>query len=389
LKIVNIVENTVPFGSAMANSYINFSAMTESVVAIKTDVYKEGKPVIGYGFNSVGRYACTSILKDRMIPKILNADPSKIYRSDFQNLDPEKIYQVLIQNEKPGGHGDRAHAIGAIDMAVWDVVAKIEEKPLCKVLADAYGNGICDEKVNTYAAGGYYYENNGLEKLKDELHTYLDMGFRDIKIKIGGAPIAEDIKRLEAALSLVNDDGRRLMVDANGKFGLRQALDFAFAIKQLKLKWYEEPLDPLDYEGHAVLAEYYPEAIATGENLFSCQDMRNLFRHGGLRPDRDYIQMDCPLSYGLIEYMKVLDMMKERGWSSRQMVPHGGNLFCLHIAAGLHLGGNECYPGVFQPFGGYTDDLVYENGAVKLPDLPGIGFEGKGNLWRILKEIAV
>ena len=117
MRIVKITEKTVQFGSAIANSYISFSKMTNSIVAIVTDVMRDGKPVIGYGFPSIGRYAPTSILRDRMIPKIMNARPEEIYTDDGENLDPFKINALLKSNEKPGGHGDRAHAIGAIDMA--------------------------------------------------------------------------------------------------------------------------------------------------------------------------------------------------------------------------------------------------------------------------------
>ena len=385
MKVVNIIEKTIPFGTKIANAYVNFSAMTGSVVAIVTDVIKNGKPVVGYGFNSIGRYAPTSILRDRMIPKLMNNDD--IYTEDKSNLDPFKIYNILKSNEKPGGHGDRAHAVGAIDMAVWDTVAKIEEKPLYKLLAERYNNDNYDKDIYTYAAGGYYYPDKGIEKLKEELKSYLDMGFRDVKMKIGGADLKTDLKRIEAALSVLDNDGSRLMVDVNGRFDLIQALECGIAIKDYNLKWYEEPLDPLDFSSHAALAEYYTKPLATGENLFSFEDIRNLIRHAGLRSDRDFIQMDCPLSYGLCEYMKVLKFVQDSAWRTRRMIPHGGHQFCLHIAAGLNLGGNECYPGVFQPFGGFADSEPVRDSRVKLPDAPGIGFELKANLWDVMKNI--
>ncbi|MGL5437223.1 MAG: enolase C-terminal domain-like protein [Lachnospiraceae bacterium] len=386
MNVTKITEKTVNFGSSIANSYINFSQMTGSVVVIETDVVRNGKPVTGYGFNSIGRYAPTSIIRDRMIPKLLDAG-AQIYNDDRTNLNPENIYRILKSNEKPGGHGDRAHAVGAIDMAVWDTIAKIEEKPLYQVLGERYNNNIWDQDVYTYGAGGYYYESDSSKRIKDELQSYINMGFRDVKMKIGGADLKTDLERIEAALTVVNGDGSRLMVDANGRYDLKEALECALAIKGYELKWYEEPLDPLDFSSHAAVAEYYPGAIATGENLFSYQDAKNLFRHGGLRADRDYIQIDCPLSYGLIEYMKILELMKDNGWSNRNCIPHGGNLFSLHIAAGLQLGGNECYPGVFQPFGGFADDIPVINSLVKLPEIHGIGFEAKSNLWELLNTI--
>jgi L-alanine-DL-glutamate epimerase-like enolase superfamily enzyme len=387
MKIVKIVEKTVKSGSNIANSYINFKDMTDSIVAIVTDVIRDGKPVIGYGFPSIGRYAPTSILRDRMIPKLMNAAPEDVYTEDGSNLDPFKINTLLKKNEKPGGHGDRAHAIGAIDMAVWDTVAKIENKPLYQLLGDRYNNGKYDKKIYTYAAGGYYYENGNIEKLKDELKSYLDLGFRDVKMKIAGADLKTDLKRIEAALTVLDGDGSRLMVDANGKYDLRKAVEAAVALRPYGLKWFEEPVDPLDYAGLNAVADYYDGSIATGENLFSYQDISNLLKFGGLRADRDYIQMDCPLSYGLTEYMRVLKLMKDKGWSSRRCIPHGGHQFCSNIASGLFLGGNECYPGIFQPFGGFADNIPVENGYVRLPDIPGVGFEAKKNLWEVMKTV--
>jgi L-alanine-DL-glutamate epimerase-like enolase superfamily enzyme len=255
MKILKIIEKTVPCGSAMQNSQVSFKLLTGSAVAIVTDAYRGGRQVVGYGFNSVSRYAPTSVLRDRMIPKIMNAQPEEVYTDDGESLDPMKIYKLLLTNEKPGGHGDRAHAIGAIDMAVWDVIAKLEEKPLYKVISERYNGGAYDEKVYTYAAGGYYYPDGTMQDLKDEIKGHLGNGFRDVKMKVGGAPLKDDLARIEAVLSELDNDGARLMVDINGKFDLRQAIEFALAIKPYKLKWMEEPLDPLDYASHAALAD--------------------------------------------------------------------------------------------------------------------------------------
>ena len=136
----------------------------------------------------------------------------------------------------------------------------------------------------------------------------------------------------------------------------------------------------------AVLAESYEAPLATGENLFSHQDARNLFRYAGMRPDRDIVQFDAGLSYGLSDYMKTLALMDQMGWSRRRLHPHGGHQMSLHIAAGLGLGGNESYPGVFQPLGGFADDQKVSDGRVCLPDVPGIGLELKSELWKWLQD---
>lgn len=379
MKIVNIIESTRPIKSDIRNAYIDFSKMTLSLVAVVTDVIRDGKPVIGYGFNSNGRYGQGALMRDRFIPRVLEANPASLIDDSGENLDPRKIWACMMTNEKPGGHGERSVAVGTIDMAVWDAVAKIEGKPLFQLLAQRYGTAAANPSVFVYAAGGYYYPGKGLDKLRQEMESYLDRGYSVVKMKIGGASIAEDCERIESVLNILGP-GQQLAVDANGRFNLNTAIDYGKALSQYPLFWYEEAGDPLDYELQARLGEVYKGPMATGENLFSMQDARNLIRHGGMNPERDFLQFDCALSYGLVEYLRTLDMLKENGWSPSRCIPHGGHQMSLAIAAGLGLGGNESYPDLFQPYGGFPDGVKVENGYVTLPELPGIGFEGKSDL---------
>lgn len=387
MRITAIHDIVAPMSSASRNAYIDFSKMTASVVAIVTDVIRDGQPVIGYGFNSNGRYAQSALLRERFIPRIMQAESTSLLNESGDNFDPFKIWDVMFSNEKPGGHGERSVAMGVIDMAVWDAIAKIEQKPLYRLLAEQFRNGQVDEQVYIYAAGGYYYPEKGLDKLKAEMQGYLDMGYTTVKMKIGGESLSADMKRIEAVLSLL-DSGEQLAVDANGRFDLNTAIEYARAMAPYQLKWYEEPGDPLDYALQAELAQHYPNPMATGENLFSMQDARNLIRYGGMRADIDYLQFDCALSYGLVEYLRTLEMLEENGWSRRRCIPHGGHQLSLNIAAGLGLGGNESYPGIFQPFGGFADGVPVENGYVRLPETPGIGFEAKADLYKLMKSVA-
>ena len=271
-------------------------------------------------------------------------------------------------------------------MAVWDAVAKIAEKPLFELLAQRYGDEPPDPKIFVYAAGGYYYPGKGLKELKTEMRSYLERGYSVVKMKIGGASLQEDLRRIEAVLEELGD-GQRLAVDANGRFDRKTALAYADTLAKYPLFWFEEAGDPLDYELQNELCRRYPGPMATGENLFSVQDARNLIRYGGMRPDRDWLQFDCALSYGLVEYLRTLRMLKDYGWSSVRCIPHGGHQMSLNIAAGLGLGGNESYPDLFQPYGGFPDGVSVENGYVTLPALPGIGFEGKSDLYCALKTV--
>jgi L-alanine-DL-glutamate epimerase-like enolase superfamily enzyme len=385
MKITRIRDAVAPIPSAMRNAAISFDKMSISVVAVETDVVREGKPVVGYGFCSNGRYAQSGIIRERLVPRILEADPKSLRDPNAENFDPFAVSQAMLSNEKPGGHGDRAVAAGAIDMAVWDAVAKIAGQPLWRLLADRFNGGKADDKVLVYSGGGYYYPGKEKQGLQDEMQSCRDAGYKLLKMKIGGAPIAEEMKRIEWALEIAGS-GDNLAVDANGRLSLAAALAYAKALEPYGLCWFEEPVDPLDYLAHQVIAEESAIALATGENLFSLQDFRNLLRHGGLRPHKDWLQPDPSLDYGLTETLRILDLSEAMGWARRRTVPHGGHQLGLNMAAGLQLGGTESYPGVFQPYGGFADDIPIVDGFTRPHDTPGIGMERRAKMFAAIRE---
>src|SRR5664279_243900 len=350
MRITGISDIVVPISSKIANAYIDFSQMTASVVAIFTDVVRDGKPVVGFGFNSNGRYAPQGLLRERFIPRLKAAKPEDIV--DARGIiDPAKAWDAMMRNEKPGGHGERSVAVGVLDMALWDAVAKAEGVPLWRLLADRYNNGKADKTAWVYAAGGYYYPDKDISALQDEMKGYLDLGYSTVKMKIGGVSLKDDIQRIEAALKVVGGKGENLCVDVNGRYDLDEALACGDAIAPYNLRWYEEPLDPLDYLLHAALATRYAPPLATGE------------------------------------YLRTLDMLEAHGWSRRRCVPHGGHQFALNIAVGLGLGGNESYPQVFAPFGGFADNTAVKDSRISMPDIPGIGFEAKNALYAVMKPM--
>ncbi|WP_370385543.1 mandelate racemase/muconate lactonizing enzyme family protein [Novosphingobium sp. EMRT-2] len=385
-RIIDIVEVTKPISSPIRNAYIDFTKMTASLVAVVTNVERNGRRVVGYGFNSNGRYGQGGLIRERFADRLKEADPASLLDETGENLDPSKVWTTLMTNEKPGGHGERSVAVGTIDMAIWDAVAKIADKPLFRLLAERKGRE-ANPRVFVYAAGGYYYPGKDDDALRAEMRSYIDRGYNVVKMKIGGESLAIDRRRIESVLKEIGSDAQ-LAVDANGRFDTLTAIEYAKALREYPLFWYEEAGDPLDYKLQSVLAEFYPGPMATGENLFSHQDARNLLRYGGMRPDRDYLQFDCALSYGLVEYMRTLEALDECGWSPSRCIPHGGHQMSLNIAAGLGLGGNESYPDLFQPYGGFPDTVKVENGHIVMPDLPGIGFEGKTDLIRVMRDLA-
>lgn len=387
MRILDVVEITKPIASPIRNAYIDFSKMTASLVAVVTDVEVDGRRVVGYGFNSNGRYGQGGLIRERFRNRILEAEPESLLNAKGDNLDPHKIWDVMMSNEKPGGHGERSVAVGTLDMAIWDATAKIANKPLFRLLAEMKGVE-ANPRVFVYAAGGYYYPGKDLSALRQEMRGYLNRGYNVVKMKIGGASLEEDRRRIEAVLEEIGSEAR-LAVDANGRFDLETGIAYAKMLRDYPLFWYEEVGDPLDYSLQAALSEFYPGSMATGENLFSHQDARNLLRYGGMRPDRDYLQFDCALSYGLVEYLRTLDVLGQFGWSPSRCVPHGGHQMSLNIAAGLGLGGNESYPDLFQPYGGFPDSVKVEDGHIIMPELPGIGFEGKSDLIKEMRALAV
>jgi L-alanine-DL-glutamate epimerase-like enolase superfamily enzyme len=387
MRIVDIRETAVPLNSTLANSSIDFSEMTTSVVAVITDVIRGGKPVCGFSFNSTGRYACGAQMRARFIPRVLKA-PAASLLDAAGNFAPEKFLAVMLQNEKSGGHSERSVGIGTIEVAVWDAVAKIADKPLHRVLAERFNGGKISDKVFCYVGGGWYAPGKTTKDLQDEMRRHLDAGYTMVKMKVGGLPLADDLARVAAVKSIL-PAGAQLAVDANSKFGRAEAFEYARGLEPFGLRWFEEPCDPLDFALLAEIAGIYRPPLSTGENLFSTQDVENLVRFGGLKPARnDVIQIDPPQAYGIVQYSRTLEMLARHGWPRACMFPHGGNQMSLAIAAGFGLGGAESYPGVFGDFGGFADDARIADGFISLSDRPGIGFEGQARLYKIMRELA-
>jgi L-alanine-DL-glutamate epimerase-like enolase superfamily enzyme len=385
MRIVYIRETAVPLKSKLANSSFDFSEMTTSVVAVITDVVRNGKPVCGFAFNSTGRYACGAQMRARFIPRILAAPPDSLL-DDGGLLDPARILAVMMTREKAGGHSERSIAIGTIEVAVWDALAKIADKPLHVLLAERFGGSKRIDRIDCYVGGGWYWPGQTIKDLQDEMRRHRDAGYTMVKMKVGGLPLDEDLRRLQAVLEVIGDG--QLAVDANCKFERAEALRYAKALAPFKLRWFEEPCDPLDFGLFAELAGIYGPPLATGENLYATQDVENLVTFGGFRAGHDIIQIDPPQAYGITQFSRTVAMLGARGWPRASLYPHGGNQMSLAIAAGIGLGGAESYPGVFGDFGGFADDARIEGGKITLSNRPGIGFEGQAALYRIMRELA-
>ncbi len=374
MRIVAAKAQTIRLGAAARSASISFDDMTATALAIHTDARSNGKALAGLAFNSIGRYDHSGLLNDRFIPRLLAADP-QTYASEDGGIDPFRVWAILMKNEKPGGHGERCGAVGLIDAALWDLSAKRADSPLWRRLSELEpGNDNGRTTADVYASGGHYRPDHDVQSLCDDVRRAIAQGHRRFKIKIGGAAIDDDLKRIEAVLKIL-EPHMSLAVDGNCAFDLDTALRYVQALVAYPLMWLEEPVNPLDYESHRIVAERSSLPLAVGENLFSADDARNLLRYGGLRSDRDMLQFDISLSYGIVEYRRILDELAERGWSRSRCAPHAGHLLALHAVAGFGLGLAELAMDTTTLFGKLTSHVTLCEGKVTMPDTPGAGFE--------------
>ena len=386
MRITAIREHTIPV-SRYDDPAIASGGLTTSLVAVTTDVIREGKPVIGYGYASIGRFGQAGLIRERFAPRLLAAEERDLVNDSGTTLDPFRTWRVMMTGEKPGGHGERCVAVGALDMAIWDAAAKIADLPLYRFLAGKLGREVdAAPRVAVYAGGGYPYPHDDLTRLSDEIRRFVDLGFTHAKIKIGSDALDQDLRRIDAAAHQLASPGH-LAVDAMNRFDFTTGLKAARALAGYGLYWFEDVCDPLDFATQAEIASAYGGAIAAGEALFSQAEAALLARHGGLTPERDVLVFDPVHCYGVPGYLRIIETMTAAGWSRGAFWPHGGHLFALHLCAALGLGGAEVTPFAFAPFAGLADGMRVVDGHTDLPQGPGIGFETVPAVWQVFQAL--
>ena len=384
MKILSVREATVPVSSAMRNASIAFDQMTASALAIHTDQTLDGQPLVGWAFDSIGRYGKGGLLRERFIPRLMAAPAEALL--DAQGLiDPRLGVQVLMRGEKQGGHGERPGAVGLLDAALWDLRAKQEGLPLWQSVAKMYDQPLGSGRIPTYASCGHFTDNPDPQALQDEVARCLDLGYTTVKIKLSGRDARLDAQRIGSALR-AGLAPEQLAVDLNGQW--RRTDTEALRVLQAQgLAWVEEPTAALDYAAQAEFCLRHGGTVATGENLFSCDDLNNLLRYAGLRPAQDRLQMDISLSYGVQEYHDMLVTAQGMGWPRSAFWPHAGHLFAAHLVAAFGLGSHESAPDATRLYGGFWDGAAVSDGQVTLPSAPGVGFEHKSNLMAQLRAL--
>jgi L-alanine-DL-glutamate epimerase-like enolase superfamily enzyme len=370
VRIVDIREKSVDL-SRYSDPTVPSGGLTTSIVAVVTDVVRKGTPVVGYGFSSIGRFAQSGLIRERFAPRLMKT----------ADVSPLEAWTAMMAGEKPGGHGERCVAVGTLDMALWDAAAKIADLPLHAYLAQEFGARNAAPAVPAYASGGYFYPHDDASPLGDEMKAFAGAGYRRAKIKIGATALDRDLARIDLASKTFGPGS--LAVDAMNSYDADTAGVAAQALGSRALMWFEDICDPLDFETLSTIAAGYQGPIAAGEALFSSAEAKLLDRHGGLRRNRDILLFDPVHCYGLPGYVAIVLAMEERGWPRSAFWPHGGHMFCLHVASALGLGGVEVNPSSFAPFGGLADGAGPVDGKIAPPDAPGIGFELKADLARL------
>jgi D(-)-tartrate dehydratase len=385
MRIIDVRERPIEI-SRYRDPRISSGGLTTSLVAVVTDVIRGGRPVVGYGFASIGRYAQSGLIGDRFVPRLLRAPAQDITTDDGANLDPFRAWTVMMTGEKPGGHGERCVAVGTLDMALWDAAAKIADMPLHRFLADRLGRNVTAADVPVYASGGYPYPGGDIAALTEEVRRFTDLGFTQVKIKIGATSLDQDLRRIEATAARLADS-QHLAVDAMNRYAPAMSLTAATALARFGLRWFEDICDPLDFATHARVAARYDPPIAAGEALFSAAEAALLDQYGGLRRGSDVLLFDPVHCYGLPGYLQIIDTLTAAGWPRSAFQPHGGHLFSFHLVAALGLGGAESNPLAFHPFHGPPAALPVSAGRVRLPDVPGIGFELHEDAWQAFRSL--
>ena len=329
-------------------------------VFIDTD---EGVTGIGIGASSGG--VIGAAIED-FTPMLIGEDPIAV----------ERLWHKLWVPKLVGRRGLTTRAISAIDIALWDLRAKVAGMPLYKLL------GGFRQRVPTYIAGGYYEDGKGLKELQEELAGHVEAGARAVKMKIGAVPIPEDVARVKAAREAVGPD-IKLMIDANCAYRWYEAVQLAERVAEFDPFWFEEPIAPDDYEGHRRIAEKTTIPIATGENEYTRYGFRDLIATGCV----PILNADAVVLGGISEFMKVTALAQAH---DLDIAPHGAQEVHIHlvgaIANGLIL---EFYPRYLDPMWGkiYTETLTLnDDGTVSPPEVPGIGLEPRYETLRQYRE---
>lgn len=382
--IANLRPASIALNAQLFDATLAYGELSVSVVMVESTVERDGQALVGYGLSPLGWHAPTDTIERRMLARLRAVAPDEL-QTRAGTLDPLAVREFLLTHEPPGIDAGRALAAATIEMALWDLAAKIEERPLYRLLAERFNGGRGAQSVDVTAACGYYSLDPNQPPLASEITRLQELGYRAIEARIGGLELDDDLEPLAGAIQLAGGPGN---VALNAACGLDEdlAVEYAEALAGRELRWLAELGDPHDFEFFEELSDAYPAPLATGSRLISLGEIRNLLRYSALRPERDLLLLD-PAALGLSALLESLALLPEHGWQRHSVVAAGGQpLFALHVAAGLGLAGSVAAPLAFTPFGELGDGVTLVDGRATPPGTPGIGFEGHPVLLETLRQ---
>jgi L-alanine-DL-glutamate epimerase-like enolase superfamily enzyme len=325
------------------------------LVEIETD---EGVTGVGYTYTgTTGGRLCAAFIDDYVAPRLVGGPA----------LAPERIWAALFQEHLLiGRRGFLLRALSAVDIALWDLLGKVADQPLYRLL------GGFRDAVPAYASGGYYRAGDPLENIEREFTGYLKLGFSDFKIKVGGAPLDVDVERVRVAREMIGP-AARLGLDANNAWRtVSEALRFARAVEKYEPWWLEEPLLPDDIEGHAQIAAALDWPVATGEIHSTRWDFRALIE----KRAADILQPDAGVIGGVGEWMRVAHAAAT---FDIPVAPHWHADVHVHLVAAVPNALTVEYFLLEEDIYNFErlllDRLQPKDGLIPLRDRPGVGLD--------------
>lgn len=353
MKITNVTMEVYrwPRTKPITNGLYTYTHSGLNVISVETD---EGVTGIGLGSGIQDAPEVGKAILDHIKQVVIGRDP----------LDNERHWHEMWRPKLVGRRGITTRVIGGLDIALWDLKAKVAGLPLYKLL------GGFSNHVPAYIAGGYYEEGKGLKELAQEMEQNLEIGAKAVKMKVGAVPINEDVERVRVVREAVGPD-IKVMVDANNAYRHYEAIEFARKVEKYDVFWFEEPVEPDDYIGQAEITRATSVPIAAGENEYTRYGFRDMINHRAV----DILQPDALVLGGATEFMKVAALAQA---NDLDIAPHGAQEIHIHLVCaipnGLIL---EYYRDSVDPMHGriYKDTIRIKDGEVYAPDRPGLGIE--------------
>ena len=292
----------------IADAYHSLTHWGAPGVRIHTDV-----GITGYGYT--GTHA--ELALDKLVVGVIEYYGGLL--ADADPLETAALWERLDKDSPSlwvGRGGITTLARSAIDVALWDIKAKIAELPLWKLLG-----GGSEKRVAAYNTDGGWI-NFDRETLVADMKRAVDAGFRGVKMKVGQPDAEEDVRRIAAAREAVGP-GIQLMVDANGRLGYAEAVALGRRLPEFGVRWFEEPMWFDDLPGHRRLQADLTTAVALGEQFYSRDNFRDFIDADAVR----YVQADAVRLAGVTEFLQVADYA---GMKHLPVVPHVGDMMQVH-----------------------------------------------------------